>query len=209
MGYRHSAKAQSAVTANVASMVFVVQRADYLAAVDWVADLMEETGWDKLSLPTPCKEFDVWRLMGLLIGTAYRGLGTATGEPTTHVPHVVSDVADVQLPAVYRDLAGELRATWSLIDGEAELRASWGTCTAEEAARGFTVETLVHGWDLAEATGRPSDGPPGVGQRCLAHQGDLVPARLRGKMYDDPVEISAELSATRRLAHHLGRAWPE
>lgn len=96
-------------------MAFVVQRADYLAAVDWVADLMEETDWDKLNLPTPCKEFDVRRLMGHLIGTAYRGLGTATGEPTTHVPHVVSDVADDQLPEVYRDLAGELRATWSLI----------------------------------------------------------------------------------------------
>lgn len=187
-------------------MVFTVQRADYLATVCWVADLMAATTPGDLGLPTPCREFDVRRLMGHLIGTAQRGLGTATGESTAHVPHVVIDVADVHLAAVYRNLTDELREAWSRVEESAELRAPWGTCTAEESARGFTVESVVHGWDLAEATGRPSDGPPGVAERCLAHQGDLVPARLRGTMYDGPVEALSPLSATRRLAHHLGRA---
>lgn len=32
------------------------------------------------------------------------------------------------------------------------------------------TETLIHGWDLAEATDRPSNSPPAVGPRLLAYQ---------------------------------------
>jgi len=42
-------------------------------------------------------------------------------------------------------------------------------------------------------------------QRCLFFTSDLIPARLRGVMYDGPVETSAAAPATERLAGALGR----
>ena len=83
------------------------------------------------------------------------------------------------------------------------MTARWGTCTALEAARGFIVETVTRGWDLAIATGQRADALGGIASRCLAFAATIIPDRLRGVMYDAPVP-GAAISATEQLAHLLG-----
>ena len=63
-------------------MTFTRQRHDYFAAPAWVADLMAATRPEQLGLRTPCADFTVCDLMGHLLGTAHRGLGTARRVPT-------------------------------------------------------------------------------------------------------------------------------
>lgn len=119
-------------------------------------------------------------LLGHLIGAAHRGLATARRTPTQGIPHVVDDVPDADLAATYAGLAISLRAGWAPLTAGDEVRAPWGTCTALEAARGFTVETITHGWDLAVATGQPSEAPNSIADRCLPYAAAVVPDRLRG-----------------------------
>ncbi len=166
---------------------------------------MAATPLSELSWPTPCTEFDVRTLMGHLIGTAERGLATADPGSDRHAPHVVTDVPDEDLAARYAALTAEIARAWQPLTGHDSVKAPWRECTALEAARGFTIETLVHGWDLAVATDRPRHAPEGIAERCLVHAASVVPERLRGVMYDQPVPTGPTASAIERLAGLLGR----
>ncbi|MPZ95176.1 MAG: TIGR03086 family protein [Propionibacteriales bacterium] len=184
-------------------MTWEGQRDDYLDSLAWVASLMHATERAQRELPTPCAEFTVRLLMGHLVGTAHRGLGTAQGTSTRHISHVVTDVADDDLATTYSSLTQQIEAAWASRQGDDEVTAPWGVCSAHAAAHGFTVETVTHGWDLAVATGQPAH-LEAVAQRCLDTAGpQIVPERLRGVMYDSP-RTTQEDSATARLAHLLG-----
>ncbi|HEY7176438.1 MAG TPA: TIGR03086 family metal-binding protein [Micromonosporaceae bacterium] len=185
-------------------MTFAMQRQDYFDAVAWVSTLMATTRMEQLDAQTPCGDFNVRRLMGHLLGTAYRGLATAEGVSTRDIPHVVTDVNDVDLPGRYAAVTTSVCAAWSRLDTNRHVTTPWGPATALEAVRGFTVETVVHGWDLAVATCQPSDAPAGIADRCLTHADSLIPERLRGVMYDVPVVVAQSSSSTDRLAHLLG-----
>jgi len=102
---------------------------------------------------------------------------------TRDTPHVVTSVPDDDLAAAYADLASQVRRAWSLLHGTDRVTAPWGSCTALEAVRGFTVETITHGWDLAVAIGQPSDVLDVAAQRCLfftaAHPGSSARRDVR------------------------------
>lgn len=184
-------------------MTFTQQRRDYFDALDWVTALMTATDVRQLDARTPCTDFDVRSLLGHLIGTAHRGLATARGITTRGIPHVITDVPDGELASTYATVAASIREAWPRLAGTESVTPPWGTCTALEAARGFTVETVTHGWDLAIATGQPADAPDGIAGRCLAFAAAIIPDRLRGVMYDAPV-VGEVISATEQLAHVLG-----
>jgi uncharacterized protein (TIGR03086 family) len=184
-------------------VTFTQQRRDYFDALDWVTALMTATDVRQLDARTPCADFDVRSLLGHLIGTAHRGLATARGITTRGIPHVITNVPDGELASTYATVAASIREAWSRLAGTESVTAPWGTCTVLEAARGFSVETVTHGWDLAIATGQPADAPDGIAGRCLAFAAAIIPDRLRGVMYDAPV-VGEVISATEQLAHLLG-----
>jgi uncharacterized protein (TIGR03086 family) len=179
------------------------QRRDYFDALDWVTALTAATHVRQLDGRTPCADFDVRSLLGHLIGTAHRGLATARGITTRGIPHVITNVPDDELASTCATLAASIREAWSRLAGTESVTPPWGKCTALEAARGFTVETVTHGWDLAIATGQPSDAPNGIAVRCLAFAAAIIPDRLRGVMYDAPI-VGEVISTTEQLAHLLG-----
>jgi uncharacterized protein (TIGR03086 family) len=158
------------------------QRQDYFDALDWVTRLAMEVPTEEMAAATPCEDFDVRSLLGHLIGTAHRGLATARGIPTRDIPHVVNDVPDAELASTYARMAAAIRVAWTPLTAADRGHAPWGPCTAMNAARGFTVETITHGWDLAVATGQPSNAPNSIADRCLAYAATVIPDRLRGSM---------------------------
>lgn len=117
---------------------------------------------------------------------------------------MITDVPDGELAPVYAALAASICEVWPPRGGAETVAAPWGPCTALEAARGFTLETVTHGWDLAVTTGQPSEAPNGIAGRCLASAAPIIPGRLRGVMYDAPVVTGDALSPTEELAHLLG-----
>ncbi|MBB3663200.1 uncharacterized protein (TIGR03086 family) [Prauserella sediminis] len=178
---------------------------DYADARAWIVSLMSGTDVEQLAGPAPCAELDVRTLMAHLIGTAHRGLGTALGTSTRHVPFAVTDVPDAELATTYARLSDEIADAWAVLGPDDEVRAPWGPCTASAAAGGFTVETVTHGWDLAVATGRPTAFADPIAERCLRLGAPLVPERLRGVMYDEPAAPPEEAAPIERLATLLGR----
>lgn len=165
---------------------------------------MAATSEEALVDPTPCEDFDVRTLMGHLIGTAERSMGTAEGRSATQIPHVVVDVGDADLAGRYMELSEQVSTAWTYLEPGQDVTAPWGSCSAEDALRGFTIETVVHGWDLAVATDQPVEAPDGVVDSVNAHVDRVVPEGARARMHAAARAPVDGAGPTERLANTLG-----
>lgn len=179
---------------------------DYAAATHWVGVLMADVPESSLTSTTPCAGFDVRSLSGHLLGTAERSVGTASRRSTREIAHVIVDVPDALLARRYRELTEQACVAWSALEPDEPVAAPWGQCSALDAVRGFTIETLVHGWDLAVATAQPSEAPTGVAKAVGAYVDQVIPEATRNRMYDPARQPADDAGPTERLANRLGRA---
>jgi len=142
---------------------------------------MAAVGEDRLDAPTPCAAFDLRMLLGHLVGRAERSLATAQGRPTGLIPHVVVDLVDGDLAPRYLTVSTAAVSAWSAsacLDDP--VLAPWGEVGGRSAAWGFTNETLVHGWDIAVATGQPAEAAADLIEPVLARARRLVALHNRG-----------------------------
>lgn len=180
----------------------------YQRAQTWVQSLLAGVRPEQLDLPTGCPEFDVRTLAGHLIATVRKLQGIGEGGDPFSMPSVISGIADDRIADAFADAA---TALWTVWDDDATLTATvqapWGTVRGTEALWGFLNETLVHGWDLAIATGQEPEAAPEVVEPMLAVADQILPAQPRGGQFPfGPVVEPAEgAGPTERLANWSGR----
>jgi uncharacterized protein (TIGR03086 family) len=72
-----------------------------------------------------------------------------------------------------------------------------------------SVDSFTHGWDLAKATGQPTDLDPALAEQLLAVSKQAVTDDLRGsegqKPFGPAVEVANSATAADKLAGFLGR----
>ena len=83
----------------------------------------------------------------------------------------------------------------------------WGQVPGRAAVWGYLREALVHGWDLAVATGQRPEADPGTAEAVLAQMQRVLPAEPRG----GPIPFAAPVSPAAgsradRAARQLVRA---
>ena len=153
---------------------------------------------EDLSRPTPCTEYTVGdvgqhlvRSMVLLASVAGQQIDTpATGTPDT----TVAATAEAALAAWrHRGLAG------SVAVGRSVLPASL-------AVEIIPLELLVHGWDIAHATGYDIDVTPEVAAYVLDRARELITEDKRGRSFAAEVPAGAEATVLQRLIAFTGRA---
>ncbi|MBW0103248.1 TIGR03086 family metal-binding protein [Pseudonocardia sp. KRD291] len=185
-------------------------RPHWFRALDWVAGLAAAVPEDRMGDPTPCEGFDVRTLLGHLVTTARRPRAIAEGADPMKLPLVSTDLQHTGPAAAYADEVAALRAGWGGAEGSALLertvRVPWGEVPGREALGGYLNETLVHGWDLAVATGQDPEADPDLAEAVLAVARTLLPAEMRG----GPVPFGAvvtpapDAGPTERLANWSG-----
>lgn len=182
----------------------------YRAATIWVHQLMTMVREDQLSAPTPCVAFDLRALLGHPVGTAERSLATAQAHPTVSIPHVVADIADHDLAPRYFTLAAAANSAWSALTSlNDSVLAPWGEVAGHDAVWGFANETLVHGWDVAVATGQPSEAAADLVEPVLERAHKTVPKTNRNmRAYRPVLESRPGAGPTERLASWHGHHWP-
>ena len=176
----------------------------YRRSLTWAGALAAGAAPTQMDLSTPCRGWTVRVLLGHLVGTVERSLGTAEGRDTSSVPHVVADVADAELAVRFGELASKITLAWSRTVADQAVKAPWGICPAEHAISGFVIEALVHGWDLAVATGQPVEAPDRLAESVLERVDDVVPSGTRQRMYDAAYAPAVGAGPTERLANILG-----
>lgn len=178
----------------------------YRGALNWVSALLEATELGALNDPTPCSEFSVRELAGHLVATVRRARVIGEGGDVRAQPQVIDGIEDFS--AAYR---AEIDQLWTVWDNDDLLNKTvnppWGACPGFAAIMGYTNETLVHGWDLAVATGQPSEAPADLVEPVLAMATQMIPADPRGGTavpFAEVVTSAADAGPTERLANWSG-----
>jgi len=154
---------------------------------------------DDLSRPSPCTEYTVGevgqhvvRSMVLLASVAAGPVDPAAG-PVGSLEEQVAVTTEAALAAWRRrGLGGTVAVGRS-------------TMPATLAVEIIPMELLVHGWDVARATGQQIDVPPEVADHLLDRARELVTDDKRGRSFAAEVPAGPQASALQRLIAFTGR----
>ena len=165
---------------------------------------------DQFALPTPCTEYDVRALLSHIIGGLTRAALVGEGDPDALArPAMAEGVPDDGWPAAYRAAADRATAAWAddtKLDTLVEV--PWGKIPGRFAIAGYVQEILAHGWDLARATGQPTERDPELALWALTTAKRILPPDIRGDAgvpFGPVVEVSPDAAPYAQLAAWLGR----
>jgi uncharacterized protein (TIGR03086 family) len=181
----------------------------YADALTWVAGLVART--EGLAKPTPCAEYDVRALLGHIVATVRRARVVGEDGDVFDEPVVVTGVPDDGWPDALAAATEKTLAVWAddaLLDRPSTV--PWGRVPGRGAVWGYLNEALVHGWDLAVATGQDAEADPVVAEAALAAVQMFLPAEMRGGEipFNEVVEPAPGAGPTERLANWSGHRRP-
>ncbi|MGW7491064.1 TIGR03086 family metal-binding protein [Streptomyces sp. NPDC054786] len=182
---------------------------DFAAQARLVSQLAARTADEQLDAPTPCEAYAVRHLLGHLVGlsaafqhTARKDLGPMTNvDPNAAVP----DVEPGWRAELDRNLRGMAEAWHDPQAWEGETQAGGVTLPAAIAGRFALNELVLHGWDLARATGQeytPDTAGLGVSYALLA---PLAEGPDRVPVFGPPVEVAADAPLLDQVVALSGR----
>jgi len=175
-------------------------------ALDATTKIVANVTRVQFGLPTPCAEYDVLALLNHMVGGNYRFVKIATGEPGDLVLATGAFVED-EATEPYRVSAVAVSEAWrdpAILDRQVAL--PFGEFPGSFALGIHTVEAIVHGWDLAKATGQPTEVEPELFEVAW-EQCKMVDENFRGpgRPFGPAVSPPQSASDTERLVAWLGR----
>lgn len=167
----------------------------YERASSWTVSRVEGAA-DQLEAPTGCDGWDVRTLLNHMLETGTFFLSSATGgsasPPSQAPPNVLSD-----------DPAADFER------GRSETVAAFGQPgvierTGPSLGIAFS-DQLLHGWDLARATGQDATMPAGLPEAAYeVIHGRFTPEQRKG-IFKPEIDVGPDASAQDRLLAYTGR----
>lgn len=171
-----------------------------------LSDTVDLITVDQLDDPTPCSRFTVHDVLDhmIVLGGTFSYLFRGEDPPELTAPPVYGWVPSAELREVMDDLLAAVRSPGAM---ERTIAAPVGEMPGSTFARFVAFDGLVHGWDLATATGQRFEPPVAV----IAEVDDFVRGTLTPEMRDGdtfaaetvPPEAAGPLD---RLAAFSGRS---
>lgn len=184
---------------------------DFTPATSRMAELVAGVPEDSLGAPTPCSGYTVGdlldhigRLTVAFSSIAAKSLGDGGSPPLGNAANLDSDWR-TRIPADLERLA----AAWCEPNAWTGMTMAGGfEMPGEVAAAVATEELVVHGWDLARATGQSYDPDPtslAVALGFLAQFSTPETAESRGDAYAPVVEVPVGAPTLDRVVGFSGR----
>ena len=125
-----------------------------------LAALLDGVPDSALRAPTPCADSSVATLLDHIMGLS-EGLAASARKEATDAPQASADHLDPDWRAILPGRLDALVAAWREPGaGEGMTSAGGLTLPAADVAAVTLDELVLHGWDLAQATGQPYDPDP-------------------------------------------------
>ncbi|MCH6164961.1 TIGR03086 family metal-binding protein [Pseudonocardia alaniniphila] len=166
-------------------------------------DLLAGVADDQLGLPTPCTEYTVGNLIEHVDQVSH-GFSTLGHQGTG------SEAAVTQFGPGWRDTVAqhvqELGKAWDdPMAWQGSTNLSGLELTNELWGKIALTELVVHGWDIAKATGQPFDLPEPTLRACLDHVAVFVPKAPIPALWDSPVDVEPGATLIERIVAITGR----
>lgn len=164
-----------------------------------VIGLLDGVTDDRLDDPTPCAEFTVGDLIDHLDEVSHGFAGFARKIETPR-----------RVPGADRDrVAGHVRELGEAWDDPEAWTGSGDAggleLSNDQWGRIALTEMVVHGWDLATATGRPFVLPEPTLRACLDHVAVFVPNAPIPQLWGTPTTLPADVPLIDRIVAITGR----
>jgi uncharacterized protein (TIGR03086 family) len=168
----------------------------YSRASEWTLDKVKGAA-KALDSDTPCDKWDVRELMNHMLETQQYFVGSARGQKAS--PPGQTPPATLLGDDPVKDFKGardEMMTTYGDKDVLEKSGPSLGIAVADQ---------LLHGWDLAKATGQDTSMPNGLAEAAyqMIH-GKLTDDQRKGS-FKPEVQIDADASAQDKLLAYSGR----
>lgn len=177
-------------------------------ALDQASAVIARLQPGQMTLPTPCSEFDARALAGHLLFAAERIAKIGRRQDLSLGDPVVTGLADGDWAPAFDKAAQEALAAWggpNALDGEVAL--PFGTFAAPVVVGIYTLEHVVHAWDMSVVVAATPSLDPVLADAVLPLALDMVPADGRGgeMPFGPVVEVPADAPVYDRLVGYLGR----
>jgi uncharacterized protein (TIGR03086 family) len=180
-------------------------------AVASTAEIVKATPASQMSTPTPCADWDVRALLNHVIGTLWLAGGLFSDQPPRYpmapggLP--AADLAGDDPVAAYAEASAAALAAAGAGDALTRVHPTpLGDMPGPGLAGFTTLDILVHGWDLATATGQPVDLDGRLAAHVLgfAAQALATPESRAGRI-GPALDVPDGTPLTGRLVAFLGR----
>ena len=174
------------------------------SAITWTHSCLQLARVSPLSLPTPCRDWDLGQLM-VHMDESLVAIGEAA-----ELGHVAVDAhprppETGQLVDRIVQRACRTRAAWQQRLTSAPLGVGDLALGRDTVALVGALEIAVHGWDVAVATGQQRRLPEDLAARLYDVALAVVTPDERGRRFQAAVPVAPSAPASTRLLAHLGR----
>ena len=179
----------------------------YSRAVGRTHQVVANIRKDQLEESTPCTEWNVGQVLDHLIGGCITMTAGARGEKSGAIGdpgHLGEDHVESFRTASQASIDA-FREPGAL---EKDVTFPWGDTPAPVALHLALADMVIHGWDLATATGQDYQPDDDVGEEIygfissMMEPGGEMP---RGGAFGPPVEIAQDAPATHKMLAYVGR----
>ena len=155
---------------------------------------------DQLGNPTPCANFTVRGVLEHMLAGATAFAAAYRGEQSPVEPDLADPLGS--FGPVLDDLVAAVTAPGAL---DRTIQAPFGELAGGTFARFVVLDGLVHGWDLATATGQPYEPPEELVAAAFAFAHQAIDPLRDGDTFAAAIEPAAGASPIERLANYAGR----
>jgi uncharacterized protein (TIGR03086 family) len=161
---------------------------------------------DQLDAPTPCAAFTVTSILEHMVGGASAFAPAFRGEAPPDAGGPSNDALQVQFKRAMAELASAVHTPGAQ---ERTIAAPFGEVPGSVFARFVAFDGIVHGWDLATATGQPYAPRDELVAEVEAFVREVLGPQLRdGDTFADEKTPPPDATPIERLAAFSGRDIP-
>jgi len=187
--------------------------------LDQTRAILTEIEDAQLHLPTPCGDFDVAKVISHMIG-GIDFIAAAAASATSGGAAGGGDAGSVKAAPDAASTAEELLAAYDAACETAiyeweddpllheQLTLPWAKMSGAQFLELYTVEVMVHAWDVAVSVGQEGKLDDEIAEALLPVAHQMIPAEGRGgdgAPFAPVVEVPGTARAADRLAAYTGR----
>lgn len=180
----------------------------YLRALEATAGIVNGVRPEQWHDPTPCSEWDVRALVHHLTYENFWAAELFAGKTMEEIGarYELNDLlGEDPLKTFNESVEGARKTAQEPGVMERTVHLSMGDTTGAEYAKQMFMDQLVHGWDVAKATGQDTRLDPELVDECVPFAEKTVAEYGQYGIFGTPVEVQAEAGRQSQLLAIVGR----